>query len=405
MVEILEYFRIFHRAINDLTREGRGSVLLTVAAGWFLSIGVRYAFPPLLPFFRTDFGIGLTGAGALLSGLWIAYALGQFPGGVLGDRIGDGKILVYSTTLSGISILLITASTSLGMLFAGTLAFGFATSLYGPTRYTIFTNIYSKRAGTAIGLTMAAGSIGNTVLPALAVVTASYLTWRLGFGVLVPVFFGVTVALWATVPNQTSAGGQTMDELSIQTAHRIASEITRGAIPVVVIIHIVLSFVAHGFLGFYPTYLIVVKGFSPNEAAILFSLYFAVGILVQLLVGAGKDKYGARWTLTIISGLYFAGLFMIHFAQTVHHFLFLTVLLSQRNGVGVVTNTFIAKKLDGDIKGSGLGLLRTLWILIGAMSPILVGYLGDIGQLEQAFLLLAGIAGIATVLTVLVPDH
>jgi MFS family permease len=83
----------------------------------------------------------------------------------------------------------------------------------------------------------------------------------------------------------------------------------------------------------------------------------------------------------------------------------LTVLLSHRNGVGVVTNTYIADTLPADIKGSGLGLLRTSWLLIGATSPILVGYLGDLGRLTDAFVVLAGVAGVATLLTLLIPSR
>jgi len=68
------------------------------------SIGVRFAYPTLLPFFQTSFGISLSVASLLVSLLWVAYAVGQFPGGVLGDRFGEGNILVASTLLSLVGI-------------------------------------------------------------------------------------------------------------------------------------------------------------------------------------------------------------------------------------------------------------------------------------------------------------
>jgi len=191
--------------VTELRRDGNGPVLGSIAAGWFLSIGVRYVYPSLLPFFRTEFGFGLTVAGFLLTALWAGYALGQFPGGILGDVIGEGNILVVSTGLAALAVLTVAASVNTGMLFVGTVVFGLATSLYGPTRFTIFTDIYDERAGTAVGLSHAAGSVGNTLLPAGAATIASYATWRLGYGITVPAFVGVAVAIRLTVPKRTSA--------------------------------------------------------------------------------------------------------------------------------------------------------------------------------------------------------
>ena len=389
---------------HDLWRDGKGWILLTVSAGWFLSIGGRYLYPSLLPFLRETFGFDLTMAGLLLSALWVAYALGQFPGGILGDRIGEGNILVISTALCAAAMLVVSVSFTVWMLFAATVVFGFGTALYGPHRFTIFTDIYTDRAGTAVGMTMAFGSIGNTVLPAAAATIAGYATWRLGFGFVVPLFAVMAVGLWLVVPSRTSASGDDGGELSVELVRRLLSSARRGGIPAMVVVHIALGFVSQGFLGFYPTYLVQVKGFSPELAAVVFGLYFAVGTVVQPLTGMSRDRFGAKWTLVMISGVFFLGLAMLPFGQSLLHFVLLTVLLSHRNGAGVVTNTHIADTLPDDIKGSGLGLLRTSWLLIGATSPILVGYLGDLGQLTYAFAALAAVAGLATLLALAMPS-
>lgn len=395
----------FRSLLGGLWRDGNGWILVTVGAGWFLSIGVRYVYPSLLPFLRAAFDLDLFVAGVLLSALWFAYALGQFPGGVFGDRIGEGNILVISTAISTLAVSIVAVSLNRWLLFLGTITFGFASALYATTRFTIFTDIYSYRAGTAVGFTMAAGSVGNTILPAAAAAVAAYATWRLGFGMLVPMFIGITVALWYIVPASTSGGRAETDPLSVRTGHQVVAAVTGDGIPLVVGIHVVLAFVSHGFLGFYPTYLVDVKGFSPQLAGVLFGLYFAVGIVIQPLVGMTKDRFGSRLTLTVISGAFFLGLLAVQLGSSVVHFVLLTVLISHRNGLGVVTNTYIAGSLPDEIKGSGLGLLRTIWQLTGATSPVFVGYLGSLGRLDFAFLVLAGIAAIATVLAVMVPDR
>lgn len=346
----------------------------------------------------------LTTAGFLLSTLWFSYALGQFPGGILGDRLGEGNILVLSTGISTVAILFVTVSLNLTMVFVATATFGFATGLYGPHRFTIFTDIYSDRSGIAVGVTMAAGSIGNTILPAIAAAIAGYVTWRLGFGILVPAFIAVCATIYAVVPKRTSNTSADTDTFSVDTLRRVASSVATRGIPIVVSIHIILAFVSNGFLGFYPTYLIEVKGFSPQIAALLFGSYFAVGVVIQPFTGIIRDRFGSQWSLAFVSSMLFVGLVALQFGDSVLYILLVTALISHRNGVGVVTNTFIADSLDNDIKGSGLGLLRTSWLLMGAMSPIFVGFLGDLGQLNFAFSALAGVAGVAVLLTFIIPE-
>lgn len=71
----------------------------------------------------------------------------------------------------------------------------------------------------------------------------------------------------------------------------------------------------------------------------------------------------------------------------------------------MVTNTSIADHMDPDIKGAGLEILRTSWLFFSGLSRMSVGFPGDFGQLNFAFLILAGVAGVATVLIILVPHH
>ena len=394
-----------HRLLSDLVQNGKGWILLSVGVGWFFSIGVRVAYPALLPFFQTSFGISLSVASLLVTLLWAAYAIGQFPGGVLGDRFGEGNILVASMLFSLVGVTAVAVANTVYVLAAGTIAFGFATALYGPTRYTIFTDIYSERSGIAVGITMAAGSIGNSVVPVAAALVASYGSWRLGFSALVPVFIILAVALWFFVPSRTSSPMNDGDSVSLETVRQIVNSIRSGGIPTLVSVHTIAAFVSQGFLALYPTYLVSAKGLSPSVAAIIYSLYFAIGVVVQPLTGTVRDRFGPRITLMTVLGIYAVCLLLLPLADGLLMISLLTIFLSSRNGAGVVTNTFISTALPSEIKGSGLGLLRTVWILIGATSPVIVGTLGDGGYLEETFFGLGLLAASATVLAVFITDQ
>ncbi|WP_459820896.1 MFS transporter [Halorubrum luteum] len=388
---------------SDLLEDGKGWILLAVSIGWFFSIGVRFAYPTLLPFFQDAFSISLSMASLLVSILWVAYAVGQFPGGVLGDRFGEGNILVVSTLLSVVGIALVTISNTVYLLFVGTIAFGLATALYGPTRFTIFTDIYPDRSGTAVGFTMAVGSVGNTLLPVVAATIASYTSWRLGFGALIPIFIFLSITLWLLVPRRTST--PINNTPSLELIRDIFVSVCREGIPVLVSAHVIAAFVSQGFLALYPTYLVEIKGLSPSVGAILYGLYFAFGIVVQPLVGTVRDQFGPRRTLVALLGIYCASLLLLPFIHGAILIGILTIFLSSRSGAGVITNTFISTTLPEELKGSGLGLLRTVWLLIGATSPAIVGFFADMGYFEEAFFLLALLAGIATIFSLFVPDR
>lgn len=388
------------QASAELWRDGRGWILLSISAGWFLSIGVRLVYPALAPFFRDDLGIGLGTTGLLFMLLWVAYAVGHIPGGILGDRVGEGRILVISTVLAGLTVLGVALSVNVWMLFIATITFGFATALFGPTRFTVFTDIYDERAGSAIGITMAAGSAGNAILPIVSTIIAAAIAWRYSFGALVAPFFVVAVALWLSVPPRTSETVSAVEELSWQTLKRIKTGISSGTIPTVVAIQVSFSFMFQGFSGFYPLYLNEVKGFSPELASTLFGLFFAASFIVQPIAGSSRDRYGTRLSLIGILGVSVTALWILPFVSGLVSIVFITIVLSVLNGCAVVTQTHIAESLPDDMKGTGLGTLKAGWMTLGATSAAIIGILGDFGHLDGGFLVLAAVGTVGLLLTV-----
>lgn len=375
--------------------------MIAVSVGWALSIGVRFVYPALVPFFRAEFQMDLSTVGLLLTALWSAYAVGHIPGGVLGDRLGEGNILSLSTAISTVAVLIVATAVDAWMLFVGTISFGLATALYGPTRFTIFTDIYPKNSGSAVGLTMAAGSFGSTIFPAVSASIATYLAWRLGFGVFVPLFGAAFVLLWFSVPDRTSTPTSAVNELSMRTLGRIRDGITSESIPVLVLIQTTVSFIIQGFTSFYPSYLIATKGITPSVAAALLGLFFAIGGIIQPLSGSLMTYLGTQKTLlTFLSGCVLA-LWLLPFADGLASVIGITILFSSWNGCGVITQTDIADSLPTEMQGTGFGTLKAGWMTVGATSPLLVGILADYGYFDEGFLLLAAVGTVGVIVSFL----
>lgn len=390
------------RGVETVWWDDRGSILVAIAIGWFLSIGVRLVYPVLLPNLREAFGWDLGTAGLLLTVLWLGYAFGQLPGGVVADRIGEGRILVASTAISAVTIALV-ATASSSTLFAATALFGFGTALYGVARYTALSDVFPDNDGTAIGLTMAAGEFGNTVLPPMAGLIAGALAWQFGFGFTVPLFLVAAGFLWVAVPARTSGPESAVDSFSLETGRYVLAAISKPTILLASLIQLLGFGVWQAFTGFYPTYLIEVKELSPAFATGLFGAFFALGMLVQPLAGAAYDRYGLRRALPVVLGTATIGLALLPFVEGPVPIVGITILTSGLLGLTVMSMSYLTAALPADMQGTGLGTLRTVLIVIGAGSPAVAGALADRNFFDEVFLLFAVICGVGIVLSWFLP--
>ncbi|WP_254762383.1 MFS transporter [Natrinema marinum] len=392
-------------SVRAFFADGRGSILVAVAAGWFLSIGVRLAYPVLLPYLRETFGLDLTTAGLLLTALWLCYALGQLPGGLLADRFGEGNVLVASTVISAVTLGFVAVAGSAPVVYVATAAFGFGTALYGVARFTTLSDTYPDNDGTAIGITMAAGQAGNTLLPLAAGGIASAFAWQYGFGLVVPAFALVAIGLRFVVPARTSGSTSAVDSVSLETVRYVGAQLRRPEILTVAAIQILTYCVWQGFTGFYPTYLIQIKGFSEATATGLFSAFFAAGIVVQPLTGRLYDRFGIRKSLPPVLGIVVLSLIALPFLEGFWPLVVGTVVLSSILGYGTITLPYMTSAFPSDMQGTGLGFLRTVYMTVGALSPVMVGALADRGYFDEAYFVLAGFVAVAIGFTWWLPEQ
>lgn len=376
---------------------GRGPILAIVAFGWLLSLGMRLVFPALLPSIRMAFDIDLTTAGLLISGLWFAYAVGQFPGGVLGDRIGPRNVLVASTGVGTATLGMLVAAADFTAFFAATVLFGLATGLYATTRFTLIAAVYPDHDGAALGIASAAGNVGTTVLPVIAGLLAGYVGWRVGFGFALPLFVATAAGLWLVVPSRVTTG------TTPPSPRQVVRVVARRPVLLAGSTMLLLSVVYQAFTGFFPTYLVDVKGIGAPTAAALFGLFFAGGIAAQPLVGAAGDRFGTRRVMAASGATAAAALVALPFVAGLPALVALTLLASVHLGFWPAAQSYVIEALPAGVEGSGFGLLRSAYLLAASVGPAAVGAMADAGAFDEAFLLLAGIALLASAVSAVLP--
>lgn len=392
-------------AAHHLRTDDRGKILTAIAGGWFLSIGVRLSYPVLLPHLQAAYGFGLTTAGLLLSVLWVAYALGQLPGGLLSDRIGEGTVLAVSSAIAAGTIALVTVAGSTALLFGATALFGGGTALYGVARFTALSQIYPENEGVAIGVTMAAGDLGSAVLPPVVGLIAGAIAWQYGIWIAVPLFALAAIGIRLVVPTRTSDESSVVDSLSLDTVRYVLSQMTQPTILLVLTIQLLGYSVWQAFTGFYPTYLIEIKGLPSTTATTLFGLFFALGAVAKPIAGGAYDRIGIRRSYPIVMGAFVVSVAFLPIVEGIWTILALTVLMSSLLGYSAITLSYLTASMPENMQGTGLGVLRTTYMTIGAGSPVVVGTLADRGLFDEAFMLLAAIGGFTILLCYRVPDR
>ena len=87
----------------------------------------------------------------------------------------------------------------------------------------------------------------------------------------------------------------------------------------------------------------------------------------------------------------FVGFLALPAADTLWALVVVTALISTMLGSGAITQSFLAESFAKDMRGTGLGAVRTLAATLGAAGPVLFGIIADRGYFDEGYLLLAAV--------------
>lgn len=393
---------VLRREVKGLWGDGKGTSLGAVAIAWGLLNGGRMVYPVIIPYLQTAYDLSLTVAGLLVSVLWFFAAIGQLPGGVLADRYNERTLMGASTIIVAVALGLVITASSPVILFSATAIWGVGHSLYPIARITFLSNLYSERLGSALGVTMATGDIGQTVLPPVATVLAAAIAWQVSLGFVAPLLILAGIIIFATSSNQNSIERPTSTE-SIWDTVDVLTELRTPAMGFMTGILFLYMFIWQSFTAFYPTYLTSVKGLSPSVASILFGFFFAVGVLVKPVAGAAYDRIGMRRSLIGILTPAVAGFLFLPVIDNIWFLVGITALISTMLGTGAVTQSFLADSFSDEIQGTGLGVVRTITAALAAGGPVVFGVIADYGYFDAGYVVLAMIMAVVIGLTLRMP--
>jgi len=412
---------------------------LTISGAHGVDHFLKRVFPPLIPIWAIAFGFPLWKLGVLLGAQTFGSAIGQAPMGHLSDRhdrrlmlptgialmgtsfvvfpaIPAAELLAFEVSIAGTAV----SGQLLGML-AAMFVVGIGSSTLHPTGYPLISqNVSEERKGTVLGMWGSARAFGDGTAPAVVGVGLLLTGWRwilvvFGLvGLLYAVYLFVALGPFETRPAERvsaesgsrSESGESEDRSSIRDADRRLFVYPVLAVFVAFVLQLVATAGTTVFLPEFITseygYSFTVAGFAvtpESTASFYYSALLLTAGVVQIGTGRFVDRYDHR---TVLLGFLAVGAVMlVVLAELVFSPLaLLPVLLllgASLWGLNPARDAIVSDIAPADHEGRTFGYLWTGALVISSASPAIVGRIGDVAGLRQAFLLVAGLVVLSAV--------
>lgn len=386
---------------------------------------LKRLFPPLVPVWAVAFGYPLWKLGLVVGALTFGSAIGQAPIGHLSDRLDRRYLLPTGFGLLGLGIVVFSllphvgglsagvsvggtrVSTRFALMLAAMFTAGIGSASVHPTGYPLISeNVSPENKGKVLGMWGSASKFGDGLAPAFVgalLLVAAWYDIVLLFGLLAFVY---AVGLFAVLRGfETRPAGHAADtdgDGERQTPDW-RSDRRRYLYPMAAVFgyFVVQIMAASGVTVFLPTFIERVYGYTISVAGTTLttestaSFYYAALLLVagvvQLGTGELVDRYDARKVLLsylVVAALALTALSVGTYGP-VAVLVVLVVLGGSLWGMNPARDSLVSEITPPELEGRTFGYVWTGALLGSSVTPVVVGYIGDVTGLQTAFLVLA----------------
>ena len=298
------------------------------------------------------------------------------------DRFGERLIILASVGLTAVASLLLAAAPNYAVFAVMAVVLGAGAGLH----YSVATSFLSRhfeRVGRAIGLHVSGGPIAGLLAPVAAAAVGVRYGWRpailLGAIVAVPVFVLFWLRIKSTDPAKPETAMRSRFELG-----PLRTLLARPAIRYTTVMAVGGAFCWQATASFLPAFLIEYHGQSAAMASALFSLYFVVHGVSQPFLGGLSDRVGRDLVAVMTFGTGIVGYGLLITGSGVLVIAAIVPIGIAMSWGAPVQSRFI-DNLGPDERATGFGLVRTVYMTIGASGSVVVGTLSDFAGWEFAF--------------------
>jgi YNFM family putative membrane transporter len=376
----------------------RNTVLVSCTAAFFATVTARLVISPVVPDIETTLGVSTGRVGLALSGMWAMYAISQFPSGILGDRFGERRVVLAAVggTAAASALLALAPTFAFFALFAVVL--GGAAGLHYSAATALLTRQF-EQTGRAIGIHVSGAPLAGLLAPPVAAIIGAQYGWRpavlLGTAVGIPIVIVFWFRVRPTEPRVPDA--RIRDRLDLGLLFQL---LARPPITYTIVLAALGAFTWQATASFLPVFLERGYGLSRTTAGLLFSMYFLISGALQPVVGTLSDRFSRDLAAAITMTFGVVGYAVLAVGDGIPLAVAGVACVGAAMTWGAPLQSRFMDVLGASEKGIGFGLVRTVYMLVGASGSVVVGTAADVFGWKIAFALLSGVT--ATVLTVIV---
>ena len=347
--------------------------LFYVSLAWFLILSGRYSISNLLPQIRTELGFTWTEAGLTLTIMWLFYAATQFPAGIFSDIKGRKISIILAMAVFSISYILIGLSLNFIMFFLSLILLGFGTGGYPAVGISMITDIFKEKRGKALGIRDSAGSLAYGI-PLIATLIASTYNWRTFF------FIWAAISLFSLCMFHRNTEESTLLPESVSVKERVFDGVKIFKLKQVQLMFLVNLFIAItwiSYMSFFPSLLIVEKGFTEIQAALALGILGAGGFIFKPIIGSLSDHYNKKTIIITLSIITAFGTLAIVYSTNLYLILLMSFIPSFATAIFPIISSYLMDVFEEKGRAGKLGFYRSNLILIGSPASAIIGFFAD----------------------------
>lgn len=262
-------------------------------AFFFLNV-LNTSYSTLMALIKEELALSYTMSGALMSGYFVGYALGQVPWGFAADRHGSRRVMVLSILgISSSTILFGLARDFWHAFLTRFLAGLLGAGVFVPGVRLVSVWFSPEERGTALGILSVGGSVGLILSSWITPSLAELLGWRGSIVLFAVLGLASTMAMWLTIKDRSAEGG-----LGFGGAE-LSDLLLRKSFWILAAVQIVRLGSYYAFIAWLPLILREEFGLSLVSAGFAFSVFNIAGMVSNPLGGMVSDRVGERQVLLI----------------------------------------------------------------------------------------------------------
>jgi len=364
---------------------------------WFWTALLRVALPVVLPYVEAELGISHAASGLLMTAQLGAIAAVSVPAGFAVRRFGARAVLVACVGCACALSLAVAAAQTYGSLVAVFAGMGVALGLYFPVGVAVLSSVFPPgRFGRVMGLHDIAPPAASVIGPAiLSAVVLGRLEWRMAFETMMPIGVVLAIALWWVIPGRPSGPPpRPADGL-----HSLRGK--RRGLLLLLAPHALNAACGVGALSMLPIFLVSTYGLTGQQAAAVLAGVSLGGVLGPPVGGWLSDRWSRLGTPALYLGLSCAcvlAVVALPLGPITYAALFLLSLTTL--GYYPLTFTILAQQVSLQARAPVNGLFQGTSVLAAAVSPSVIGALGEALSLRVGYLfcVAAAVAGLAVLI-------